>query len=880
VTVLHCLILPIALPVCAQVPAQAASPFSFDSAYGRLPKNVVPLDYAITLTPDVAAHSLSGKESVIVQVRQATATMVLNSLDLTLHEVRVDGKTVAGVASDNEKQLTTITLKEPIAAGRHVLSMTYVGKLQNDPRGMFAQPYIKPDGSKATLVSTKFESTEARRVFPCWDEPAFRTTFRLTTIIPAAWTAVSNMPVAQSLTKGKVATVTFLRSPKMPTYLVELSAGDLAEISAQSGTVKLGIWAVRGQEHDGQAALVNASQILADYNDYFGVSFPLPKLDSIAIPGGYAGAMENWGAITYNDQILLLTAASTLRDRQSAFAIQAHEMAHQWNGDLVTMGWWDDIWLNESFASWRAAKETDARHPEWKWWELQDDDKEGAMTADARLTSHAIQQHVSDELQVTNAFDPAITYFKGQAVLRMLEAYLGPDTFRDGIRRFMKAHAYSNATSADLWAALSTTSQRDVGKIAASWIEQSGFPLVSAAASCDASGQRTLALSQRRFLLRGHDSKAAQWQVPLQVRSTAQGRPQSVLLTRQGQTISAGRCDQPLSINADTVGFYRAAYDDATLRTNTKAFGSLLDADRIALLDDQWALAEAGQQPLSSYLALAGAMGPDFDEEAWTQIDFVLAKIERDERGTPGHDAYAAFARTVLEPVADHLEWDARTDESPGDQKLRRIILGDLGAWGDADIVAEARKRFAAFVVDRRTIAPDNQALILTIVARNSDEATFEQLHVIAKTAASEAERLRYYRALMQVRDPSLAARAAKIALSSEIPPQADAERIWLVARLVDDNPQLAWSTLTENVDRLMLPQGRYAPLTVAQDIPDIYWSAVPLDQLEHWVRAHVPAEMADSVARGMEDAHFQFDEKKLLVEAADRYVDARAAGR
>ena len=861
------------------LPAHALSepPFSFDTAYGRLPKTVVPLDYKVEVTPDADARSLSGKESVTLQFRQAGDSIVFNSLNEVLSDVRLDGKPVKSVASSDEKQLTTVTLNKPAAAGRHVLKFSYTGKMEAGPRGMFAQPYVKPDGGKGLLVSTKFESTDARRMFPSWDEPAFRATFELSAVIPAEWAAVSNMPIARRVTKGKLATVTFQRSPKMPTYLMEFSTGDLASISGESQGTQLGIWAVRGQEQDGAAALANAQQILADYNDYFGFPFPLPKLDSIAIPGGFSGAMENWGAITYNDQILLVTPSSTLRDKQVVFAVQAHEMAHQWNGDLVTMGWWDDIWLNESFASWRAAKETDERHPDWKWWETEDAAKEGAMSADARVTSHAIQQHVVDELQVTNAFDPQITYSKGEAVLRMLEAYLGPDTFRSGIRSFMKTHAYSNATSTDLWNALGAASKQDVGVIAASWIEQPGFPLVSVSASCDADGKRSIALTQQRFLLRGTDPKPSRWSVPLQLRSGG-GAAQALLLTEDGQTVAAGSCGEPLTLSAGGIGFYRTAYDAATLQANTKAFPSLPDAERITLLDDQWALVEAGRQPLGSYLALASNMGDSLDERAWTQLAEALGTVEYDERGTPGHEAFAAYARSLLKPVADRLGWDARADETPGIQKLRRTVLEDLGSWGDAQVIAEARRRFAAFVKDHGSIPADNQEFVLAIVARNADAATFEQLHAVAKAAANETELRRYYTALMQVRDPQLAAQSAQIALSPEIPPQANAARLRLVRSLNDESPQLAWSTFTQNVDALMLPQGRYGPLIVAQFSPEMFWNSAPLDQIESWVRAHAPAEMADNVARGMESARFKFDEKTALVQAADDYLKSKTA--
>jgi aminopeptidase N len=858
--------------------AEAVAPFSFDTAYGRLPKNVVPLDYSISIAPDVAAMTLTGKESIVLKFREATATIQFNSLNQTLDDVRLDGKPVKAVVSNDEQQLTTITLNKPAAIGQHTLRFSYKGKIETIPHGLFAQPYVSPNGNKGLLLSTKFEAVDARRMFPCWDEPAFRSTFELTATVSGDLAVVSNMPIAKRVNQGSLATTTFQRTPKMPTYLLEFSAGDLAAISAESRGVKLSIWAVRGQEKDGAIALANAQQILADYNDYFGYPFPLPKLDSIAVPGGMSGAMENWGAITYNDQLLLVTPSSTVRDRQTIFSVQAHEMAHQWNGDLVTMGWWDDIWLNESFASWRAAKEVDLRNPSWKWWEREDESKENAMRADARITSHQIQQHVTDELQAQSSFDPSITYDKGQAVLRMVETYVGADVFRDGIRAFMKARAYSNATSTDLWNAVSAASGRNIGEIAAGWMELPGFPLVSVAASCDAAGKRTLTLSQQRFLLQGADPKPSNWNVPLQIRSGANGVAQQFLLTKDAQTVTAGRCDEALSVNAGAVGYYRAAYDEQTLQLNTRNFGALPDADRIAILDDEWALVESGQQKLPSYLALASRMGTDLDERAWSQITGALESIEYDVRRTPIHDAFAAYARSIIKPVADQLGWDARADETPGVQKLRRSLIGNLGAWGDQQIIAEARKRFAAFVVDRSAIQADDQGVWLSVVALNADATTFEQLHAIAKTAKNETELRRYYSVLMLVRDPQLAAQAAQMAMSPEIPPQAGSLRLFMLGGMTRENPRLAWATFSQNSEKLTAPFGEMAPLIVAQYTPEIFWDSAPLDEVETWAKAHAPAAMAGSIARGMESARFRFAEKTALAQAAESYLSSTAA--
>ncbi|MFN2459762.1 MAG: M1 family metallopeptidase, partial [Candidatus Velthaea sp.] len=597
----------------------------------------------------------------------------------------------------------------------------------------------------------------------------------------------------------------------------------------------------------------------------------------IAVPGGFQGAMENWGAITYNDQALLVNPSSTLANRQNVFSIQAHEMAHQWNGDLVTMGWWDDIWLNESFASWMAAKETDRRNPSWNWWENQDAAKEGAMDADARVTSHPIEIHVTDELQAENSFDPLITYSKGQAFLRMLEAYLTPDTFRDGIRRYMKARAFSNATSADLWKWLSAASGRDVAAVAASWTQQPGFPLVSVAATCDAAGKRTIALTQKRFLREGTDPNKARWKVPMEIRSGS-GGPQRVLFIREGQTVRAGSCAQPLSANAGAIGYYRVAYDDPTAALNAKTFSQLPNGDRIALLDDTWALASAAQAPLPSYLVLSSSMGTNADARAWTQIAGALGTIELAERGTSGYDAFTAYARGVLKPLADRLGWNPKPGEGADTLQLRRTVLGDLGAWDDTTVAAEARRRFAAFVRDRSAIAPDDQATVLGVVAVNADSATFDQLHAIAKSSKNETEIRRYYPALMNVRDPQLAQQAAAIALGPEIPQQAAALRVRLIAGLGNYQPQLSWNTFKAHADTLLAPLGTFAPIFLAEFIPAGAWNAAPLDEIEAFVKSKIPAEMAPNLARGMESARFSLKQKTLLDAAADQFVAQRAA--
>jgi aminopeptidase N len=872
------LALAMAYPVIPALAQNAPATFQFATAPGRLPKNVVPLEYDIAITPNAAGHTVAGRETILLDFKEASATIQFNTLNQKLEQVLLDGKPVKAVVTDNEQQLTTITLAQPARAGRHKLSFAYSGQIETKPLGLFAQEYQTPEGVKDVMLSTQFEATDARRMFPCWDEPSFRAVFRLSVTTPSQWAVYSNMPQTSRKVKGALATTSFAATPKMPSYLVEFSGGNLAEISADHDGTHFNVVAVKGQEQHGRVALENAQQILDDYNDYFGFKYPLSKLTSIAVPGGFSGAMENWGAITYNDQTLLVSPSSTTASRQGVFSIQAHEMAHQWFGDLVTMGWWDELWLNESFATWMAARETDLRNPGWRWLEAQDESKEEAMTADARAASHPLLQHVVNELEASAAFDPAITYNKGQSVLRMLETYMGPEKFRQGVRTYMQKHAYSNTFSGDLWQALDSAGGGKISDIAMSWTTQPGFPLVSVSASCGADGKRTITMSQQRFLLQGMGSGQGRWQVPLQVRSGS-GAAKSLLLKSDQQQAEAGRCDETLSLSANAVGYFRVAYDQQTLALNTSHFASMAEGDRIALLDDQWALVQAGAAPLESYLALVSGMGGALNQRAWQQITSVLGALELYERGTAGHAAFVSYARGVLQPVAQQLGWDAKAGEAPGVQKLRRTVLADLGAWGDANVLAEARRRFAAFVADRATLSADDQGMLLSIVARDADAAGFEQLHSIARTAKNETELRRYYQALMQVRDPQLAAKAAAIAMSDEIPKQAATLRITLIAGLTDEHPQLGWDTFTGNVDALLAPFEPFGPMYLSQYAPALFWRALAPDQMEAWLKQHMPADAGSQLARGMESARSRHSEQARLREEVGRALAGTARG-
>ena len=518
-------------------------PFSFKDTPGKLPKDVAPTDYAIRIVPDIDKLTFAGTETVKLNVRRHVRQLVLNALELKIEAASIDGKELPGSAIkiDTENELLTLTLPSELPAGEHTLALRFAGTINQQGQGLFYMRYQEQGtGARKIMLGSQFEATDARRFFPCWDEPVFRARFQLTAVVPDNWLAVSNMPVEseEKIADGKE--VRFAATPPMSSYLNVFVAGELESIESRSGPTELRVIATKGKAEMGRYALEATAQILQYYNDYFGAAYPLPKLDQIALPGGFGGAMENWGGITYYESKLLFDPkSSSAETKQDIYEVLAHEMAHQWFGDLVTMAWWDNLWLNEGFASWMGSKCTAHFNPQWEVWlrrEFPRDPsrragiaREVAMEGDARSTTHPIQQPVATEAEANSAFDD-ITYKKGQSFLRMLESFLGDDVFREGIRDYIAAHAYLNTTTADLWNALSDASGKRVGEIAAGWTEQPGFPVVKV--KREQGGD--VSLTQERFNVNFTNAPPFEWQIPLMYAVVGE-TPATLLMTKQAR---------------------------------------------------------------------------------------------------------------------------------------------------------------------------------------------------------------------------------------------------------------------------------------------------------------------------------------------------------
>ncbi|MGY3529890.1 M1 family metallopeptidase [Bradyrhizobium sp. USDA 4452] len=789
--------------------AQAEQTFSFDGTPGKLPKTVVPLSYTIELTPDLTSLALPGVETVDVDVREAVAQLTLNAINTTSAEVTIDdGAQRAEVATDATAQTATLTFAKPLAAGRHKLRIVFTAQINKFGTGLFAVDYPTPSGIKR-LVSSKLEPADARRIFPCWDEPSFKASFALTVVIPRNLLAVGNMPVAsEAPVADDLKKVTFAPTPKMSSYLFVLTVGELERITADAGGVIVGVVTTEGKSGQSRFALDSAVKLLAYYNDYFGVKYPLPKLDLIAVPGGFGGAMENWGGITFFESRLLFDPATNAETaRRGIFAIIAHEMAHMWFGDLVTMAWWDNLWLNEGFASWMATKASEQFYPQWQSWLNGNGAKQFAMALDARRTSHPVQQPIADHSEAVTAFD-AITYNKGQALIRMLETWLGEQAFRDGIRKYIAAHAYSNSTTADLWQALETSGGKPITGIAASFTEQDGVPLVVAETACDGTAQR-LTLRQDRFVIAPAGDPplpAHDWQIPVAA-GPAQGKPFDEILLKGRADVPAGTCGDAIKVNLGDVGYFRVEYGPKNRAALLNAFPQMQVTDRLNIVTDSWALVQAGRTEAPSYLALLDALDVGDHRAVWDQVISTFAMLNRLSRDRSERPVIQAYARAKLRPVFDRIGWERRGPADDDTALQRASLISTLGDLGDAAIIAEAKQRFATFLDDPKSLPTTLRDAVTHVVGITADRATYDQLLALARKSTATNERLRYYFAAASARDAELARATLALTLTNELPDTIVTGMINAVAG-AGDQPQLAWDFVRANFDALLARQG------------------------------------------------------------------------
>jgi puromycin-sensitive aminopeptidase len=837
----------------------------------RLPATVVPQKYTLTLRPDLEKLTFHGEEAIDVRVRSPVRRISLNASELQVQGASVSpakgAAQTAKVSLEPKAQRVHLTFPRPVPKGDATLRLTFTGTLNDQLAGFYRSKYAMADGTTGIMAATQFEATDARRAFPCWDEPEWKATFQLSLHVPDGWAAVSNTPIAEDAKlRGGGRLVRFAETPRMSTYLLAFVLGPLASLEGKSRTgTRVGVWALPDRIQHGRWALDEASRILDYLNEYYGIRYPLPKIDHLALQDFAAGAMENWGAVTYREQALLFDpATSSALTRQRIVSIIAHETAHMWFGDLVTMAWWDDLWLNESFASWMGEKTVDALHPDWQMWTqfLYGDTVHG-LDLDGLRSSHPIEVAVKDPAEVREIFDD-ISYAKGASTLRMLEQYLGEAVFRRGLQRYLKGHTYGNARTRDLWEALGAASRQPVRSLMDSWVKQTGFPLLDVTVTRKG-GEATLSVSQSRFLyenLAGVRDAKTRWKVPVTVARSGQREPVRFLLAGKAASAPLGRSRAPaerdwVKVNAGQSGFYRVNYpaeEWARLRAAVVA-GELGPRDRLGLQNDAYALMRAGHLPATTFLEVTSAYAGEDDATVWRTISESLDGFERLIADEPYREAFHAYAREVYALAARRAGWEARPGEGHLDAIRRMIVLTAMGHHGDRATLREAAARFGAYRRDPSRLHPDLRGVVFGHVAQEADEAAYEELWDLERKASLQEEKVRFLNALTRPRRKELLERTLRRSLTDEVRSQ---DAVGVIVGVAGNNAgtgrDLAWAFIEDNWTELYR---RYAPsgflIRRLVQVAEAFTSPARARQVAAFFRRQKAPEVARGVRQALE---------------------------
>jgi aminopeptidase N len=743
----------------------------------QLPRTAIPSHYAIEVTPHADALAFDGKVAIDLKVIKPTRELTLNALNLKISKATIipagQAPLPARIALDSDQQTATFSVDRELAPGNYRLDIAYSGTINTQANGLFALDYTDVDGKPARAIFTQFEAADARRFVPSWDEPDYKATFDLTANVPEKQMAVGNMPAASSKDAGNgLKSVTFRTTPVMSSYLLFFATGDFDRITKQAGDREVGVVTSRGNAEKARYALDAEAQILPYYNDYFGKPYPLPKLDNVAGPGQsqFFGAMENWGAIFTFERSLLLDPAITSEARKHGiFGTEAHEMAHMWFGDLVTMAWWDDLWLNEGFASWMANKTTQHFHPDWGADVDQVAAREEAMGLDAFATTHPIVQSIRTVEQANQAFDD-ITYDKGESVISMLEGFAGADVWRQGIRSYMAKFAYKNTRTTDLWAAVEGAGAKGLIAIARDFTTQPGIPLVQMGSSRCINGSTVAPVTLSQFSNDRRQQAAASpltWHIPLRA-ATGAGAPSQTITEGRTATVKVAGCG-PLLINPGQTGYYRTLYTPEQAEALRRAFPGLRPVDQYGLLSDSIALSNAGYQPMARALDLLSAVPANAHAKVAEKAADSWVALFRQMDGNPAAQAaIAKRASAAFWPRLQQLGFTPRDGESPLDSLLRATLIADLGYLGEPHVMAESQRLFAAWQKDPKAIPGSLKDAWLGVVAQNADAPTWEALHRIASGTRGTIERSAYYSLLGRAKDDALAKRGLELALTKE----------------------------------------------------------------------------------------------------------------
>jgi len=793
-------------PESRAVASRTMSSSSTPDAPYRLPRTVEPTVYRLCLAPDLDAGTFTGSAEIDIRVVAPVDRIICNAAELSIERAEVDlgGGIVhtASIALDEKDERVTFTVPQVLEPGRYVLRCRFAGSLNDKLRGFYRSTFVDQDGITRTIATTQLEATDARRAFPCWDEPDRKASFEVTLLIDPSLAAFSNSPIVKvdHEEDGRLR-VRFAPTMPMSTYLVALIVGPLeATEPVDVDGVPVRVVHVPGKGHLTSYALEVAAHALRFFSSYFDIPYPAEKLDLVAIPDFAFGAMENLGCVTFRETALLIDPASAARTELERVAdVVSHEIAHMWFGDLVTMQWWEGIWLNEAFATFMEVLCVDAFRPAWERWVSFGLEREAALAVDGLRSTRPIEYPVGSPEEAEGMFD-VLTYQKGGSVLRMLEQYIGPDAFRRGVRAYLVAHAHGNTVTSDLWDALEDASGEPVRALMDSWILQGGHPLVSL---------RPGRLVQEPFSYdasaRGSEpgQEPPRWNVPVLMRRLDQRDAVSterLLLTAESiEDPVLAPSDGPLVVNAGGWGVYRVAYETSDLERLAGHLDRLDALERSNLVADTWALVLSGRRPLEDFFSLARHLGHDSEPSTFSTVAGALGLCDR-VVGEGDRPILAAATRSLLGPRARELGWDPSENEGERIPTLRALLIGALGTIGEDEAIrADARRRFDE--ANRKEgpvpINPDIEAAVLEVVAASALTADYEKMLARYRAAATPQEELRYLTALAKFPDVELGARTFDLALEEVRTQNAP----YLILALLTNRVvgPVTWQRITEN---------------------------------------------------------------------------------
>ncbi len=797
----------------------------------RLPTGVRPERYDLRLRPSLTDATFTGTVRIELRVDEPAEVLVLNAKELTITDCDVDGRP-APWSLDAASERLFVTPATTTGAGSSVLTIGFEGVLNDKLRGFYRSTYVDADGVEQVIATTQMQATDCRRAFPCWDEPEFKAVFSVTLDVDDDLTAISNAPEIERTTAGGRRVIRFADTMAMSSYLVAMVVGRLeATDVVDVDGIPLRVVHVPGKGHLTGFALDVGAFSLRWFQDYYGIAYPGDKVDLVALPDFAAGAMENLGCITFRESLLLVDpTTSTQNEREVVADVIAHELAHMWFGDLVTMRWWNGIWLNEAFATFMEVAACDAYRPDWQRWTAFGVERSGAFETDSLVSTRPVEYEVRSPADCEGMFD-VLTYQKGGALLRMLEQYLGAGRFREGVSHYLELHSYENTETNDLWDAIEATSGDPVRRIMDSWIWQPGYPLVSAAVVDGA-----LELRQRRFRFDAGDPDGAEdiadasddqrWAIPVHVRVGSDTT--TLLLDEATVTLALDGADDPsapIVVNAGGHGFYRVAYsDELRARLDGAVIASLSTLERYNLVDDAWAATLAGRMSAADVRDFLDAFAGEREYTVWQAIAKVLRGLGRLVDDGAERDRFEAQVRALASPALDSLG-EPSDDESALTSKLRGLLIGLAGVLGnDAGVQARCREWFAAAATDPAAVDPELISAATTVVAATGDADTYEQMRNRFLTATTPQQQLRHLYALTEFDDEALVLSTCEFALG----PQVRTQNAPFVLRMAIANRRhgpAAWAFVRDHWDEAL---ERFPSNTIVRMVESITYLSTP----------------------------------------------------